>query len=93
MMDRTVLKNLRQQLKQEREEAQRLEDEYAREHAKYAMGALIEYLQEDLESCKLLADKSPDELRDISLMIRSRLPEMIDDAELCRSLRQTMKKR
>ena len=84
---------MRQQLKQEREEAQRLEDEYAREHAKYAMGALIEYLQEDLESCKLLADKSPDELRDISLVIRSRLPEMIDDAELYRSLNQTRKKR
>ena len=82
MMNRTVLKNLRQQLKQEREEAQRLEDEYAREHAKYAMGSLIEYLQEDADSCRLLGDKSPEDLRLISEYIKLRLPEIIEEVEL-----------
>ncbi len=82
MMDRTVLKNLRQQLKQERAEARKLEDEYAREHAKAAMGVLIELLQEDADACRLLGDKSFDDLRLISEKIKARLPEIIEEVEL-----------
>lgn len=82
MMDRTVLKNLRQQLKQERAEAKRLEDEYALEHAKSAMGVLIELLQEDADACRLLGDKSFEDLRLISEKIKARLPEIIEEVEL-----------
>ena len=73
-------RELRKLLEQKKKEAQQKQDEYDLMRGKAAMGVLADYLKNDPDACRQLADKTDRQIHAVSVIISSHLSDHIDEA-------------
>ena len=86
-------RELRKLLEQKKKEAQQKQDEYDIFHAKAAMGVLTDCLKNYPDACRLLGDRSSEQISMIAYVIATHMREHIDEAMEIISMRKSSRER